>query len=102
MFHVKHRSMSLAIWDPRIFLGENFGILVFGFGGVFEGWVQDPKPPRPLSHRMVPPVLAQGPCEAQAEHERSFTKAQAKPNTSGAIAKATVKPSQLEHCLCFT
>jgi hypothetical protein len=69
---------------------------------VFESGVQDPKPPRPLSHRMVPPVLAQGPCEAQAEHERSFTKAQVKPNTSRAIAKATVKPSQHKHGLCFT
>jgi hypothetical protein len=40
MFHVKHLSMSLAIWDPGIFLGENFGILVFGFGGVLEEWVK--------------------------------------------------------------
>lgn len=39
----------------------------FGIGGEFEEWVQDPKPPRPLSHSMVPPVAVKGPCKAQAE-----------------------------------
>jgi len=69
---------------------------------VFESGVQDPKPPRPLSHRMVPPVLAEVPAKLKQNPAAIRIKATVKLSTSTAIAKATVKPSQHKRCLCFT
>jgi hypothetical protein len=51
---------------------------------MFESGVQDPKPPRPLSHRMVPPVLAEVPAKLRR-------------NPAAIRIKATVKQTKAKH-----